>query len=114
MRCNQCHSFAKPDTHNGGGLHAFQTVQQLIEDRAYGSGMIIGQVYLWGTVVVCTRGYRAEYAYPKALLCESQTLADLLAKKWGVPCEIGDIAKLFNEAKARAYAKIYGNADISF
>jgi hypothetical protein len=42
--------------------------------------MAIGQVSLWGRVVVCDRGFRAEYAYPQSpVYVETRAEPELLA-----------------------------------
>lgn len=42
-----------------------------------------GRVALWGRVVVCQKGYRAEYAYPAGLVRNSEE-AERLAELYGV------------------------------
>jgi len=55
-----------------------------------------GEVYLWGDVLVCETGYRAEIAYPKNLNIRSaQTratirLRDALEEAYGVPVTLSD------------------------
>jgi len=55
-----------------------------------------GEVYLWGDVLVCEHGYRAEIAYPKNLNIRSaQTratirLRDALEEAYGVPVTLSD------------------------
>lgn len=59
-----------------GGIYAYRSLQDLVDDNYYDlmyafyseTGVtVVGQVNLWGTVVEYSQGYRAEYAYPKAL-----------------------------------------------
>lgn len=45
-----------------------------------------GEVWLWGKVQEYSGGYRAEFAYPKALSTTSQH-AERIAQLYGVPCE---------------------------
>jgi hypothetical protein len=50
------------------GFYAFKTLPQLVEwleHRETELDLVIGDVYLWGKVVDCEHGYRAQYAYPK-------------------------------------------------
>jgi hypothetical protein len=50
----------------GCGFYAFKTLPYLmewLENRE--SSIVLGEVYLWGKVVDCQYGYRAQYAYPK-------------------------------------------------
>jgi hypothetical protein len=42
-------------------------------------GRVLGQVSLWGTVVECERGWRAERAYPLHLCASENLLAGLAA-----------------------------------
>ena len=50
----------------GCGFYAFKTPPYLeawLEHRK--PNIVIGEVYLWGKIVDCQYGYRAQYAYPK-------------------------------------------------
>jgi hypothetical protein len=47
--------------------------------------VVIGTVKLWGTVVETTAGWRAEFAYPKALLAGRELKP--LAAAYGVACD---------------------------
>jgi len=56
----------------GCGFYAFKTLPDLVEwleNRE--SSIILGEVYLWGKVVDCQYGYRAQYAYPKRFYSNS-------------------------------------------
>lgn len=53
-----------------------------------------GEVYLWGRVLEGTKGYRAQYAYPKHLKCADPKLAAELRSLYGVPVEVGERLKL--------------------
>jgi hypothetical protein len=44
----------------------------------------IGRVHLWGVIVECERGYRAQYAYPAELCVAPERIAALQAA-YGVP-----------------------------
>lgn len=105
-RCMCCNGFCKPTMINSSGFYAFKTIKQLLEDNAHRNLNIIGQVYLWGTVVECTRGYRAEFAYPKALITARQYEVELLAKAWRIPVEQGDIEGLYRQAKQKAFNRL--------
>lgn len=70
------------------GIYAFDTPDhQDMKDGAY----IWGEVYLWGDVLICESGYRAEFAYPKALFVRTngtktiRWLTDELEAVYGVP-----------------------------
>jgi hypothetical protein len=105
VRCDLCGGPAKPTMTNHAGLHAFKTVKQLLDDHAH-VGTIIGQVYLWGTVVECERGYRAEYAYPKALIANNKWQEELLSTAWKIPVEVANITQLYNTARAVAFRRL--------
>lgn len=55
--------------------------------RRYPEHMAWGQVYLWGRVLETTRGYRAQFAYPKELFVywDQEELAKSLSAIYGVP-----------------------------
>jgi hypothetical protein len=61
-----------------------------------GLGSLYGEVYLWGDVLICEQGYRAELAYPKTLhiVCPQTRSAvrmrDALADAYGVPVTLTD------------------------
>jgi hypothetical protein len=52
------------------GIYAFKTPYKLRQDN-YLNQSLLGEVWLWGKVIECTMGFRAEYAYPKALYLPS-------------------------------------------
>ena len=78
------------------GIYALQTLAAVV-DRvrelydAYicpvAGRVAIGQVYLWGKVVEYTEGWRAEYAYPKSILCWDTADADRLARRYNIEVE---------------------------
>lgn len=58
-------------------------------------GNVYGEVYLWGDVLVCEYGYRAEIAYPKSLTIKApaatraiRRLRDGLEEGYGVPVTV--------------------------
>jgi len=59
-------SYAAPLAECGCGFYAFKTLPYLVKwlDHREPS-IVIGEVYLWGKIVDCQYGYRAQYAYPK-------------------------------------------------
>jgi hypothetical protein len=60
-------SYMAPVAECGCGFYAFKTVPYLLnwlEERKEPQ-MVVGEVYLWGKLVECQYGYRAQYAYPK-------------------------------------------------
>lgn len=50
------------------GIYGFRTLAQLLSALEAMPRRLIGEVLLWGKVIVTERGYRAQYAYPKRLL----------------------------------------------
>lgn len=58
------------------------------------SGNLYGEVYLWGDVLICDQGYRAEIAYPKSLTIAAaptravKRMRDALEEAYGVPVTI--------------------------
>lgn len=53
-----------------------------------GNHPVWGEVYLWGKIQDYTEGYRAEFAYPKALSTTRADLAETIAAKYGVPVKV--------------------------
>lgn len=88
-------------THTHIGIHAFDTYAE--HERELLSCYVWGEVYLWGDMMECTKGYRAEYAYPKRLWVNSftkpllerhtgltlQEVAQDLQRTYGVEVTIG-------------------------
>jgi hypothetical protein len=61
---------AQCDKHHKFWLRCLQSgplphLVEWLEHREPGLDLVIGEVYLWGKVVDCEHGYRAQYAYPK-------------------------------------------------
>lgn len=58
------------------------------------NGKVWGEVYLWGEVLICDYGYRAEIAYPKSLTIRSNPtrsalrVRDGLEESYGVPVKM--------------------------
>lgn len=58
------------------------------------NNVLHGEVYLWGKTLICERGYRAEYAYPKKFYIQDngsklrQKVATQLVETYGVPVEL--------------------------
>lgn len=77
----------KPTPTNHAGLWAFK-------DRSQAEALgcpVYGEVHLWGVVVECSRGFRAEYAYPKRLfMAKDDARADVVREAYGVPVELVD------------------------
>jgi len=50
------------------GVYAAKNFQHLIDIGYLGHGGVHGEVYLWGRIVECELGWRAQFAYPKNLV----------------------------------------------
>jgi hypothetical protein len=90
------HAHAAPDIACTCGVWALPTIDKA---RAIGAVSMFGEVYLWGRVIEFEQGYRAQYAYPKALFLfgngrspaeELSRLltADELSRLYGVPVDV--------------------------
>lgn len=82
-------------SYNGCGHYALKSIDMLssiVQDiicysHAKRERLIIGQVNLWGTIVEHTKGYRAQFAYPKMFFGSiglGET-ASAVAENYGVP-----------------------------
>jgi hypothetical protein len=53
------------------GVHAYASLECLEDELAFwernGAAYALGTVSLWGTVVICAHGYRAQHGYPRTL-----------------------------------------------
>lgn len=50
------------------GIYAFRTLPQLVTELDGSPRCLLGEVRLWGKVIITERGYKAEYAYPTRLI----------------------------------------------
>ena len=68
--CTKSHSDI-PGLNCECGMWAFKTLADLKDAISEYTHMdlVAGQVYLWGRVIECEFGFRAEYAYPKEIWC---------------------------------------------
>lgn len=78
----------------GCGIYAMTTSHSLQHEMVarvpqnLGTYLVVGRVALWGRVAVHTEGYRAQYAYPQALVGGSpQVDVARLAATYGIPYE---------------------------
>jgi hypothetical protein len=51
------------------------------------SDFIYGRVYLWGRLIECKHGWRAQYAYPAEFWTDQEDMKNL-ANYYGVPVRI--------------------------
>jgi hypothetical protein len=61
------------------GIYAAKNLEHL-RQLGYASYGVCGEVYLWGTVVEHTLGWRAQFAYPKSLVLPLHLLPFTLAE----------------------------------
>jgi hypothetical protein len=64
-RCNET-KHRPPYQRCGCGVYALKSLE-ILRRSSYFNGECFGQVALWGKVIEGEDGYRAEFAYPKAL-----------------------------------------------
>lgn len=86
------HSAAPPDRSCHCGIYAYRDKVALPMATEPRRLVVAGEVSLWGRVLVCPFGYRAQYAYPRRLVVEGgdQRVANSLELAYGVPCEVWD------------------------
>lgn len=63
------------------GIYAWKN-RSNVEENDNSCNCIKGEVWLWGKIIEHAKGYRAEYAYPKAF--EKSVDADRVARAYGV------------------------------
>jgi len=78
-----------PDDGCSCGIYAFDS---LTHDDMQTKAQIYGEVNLWGTVLLCESGFRAELAYPKRLFVVNENspktaewLREVIEREYGVP-----------------------------
>lgn len=88
------------------GIHALSTLQRTVASfHPFGEYILVfGSVYLWGKVIRCERGYRAQFAYPESFLVvgyapseKHELIAAGLQANYHVPtepCEWNDLLRL--------------------
>lgn len=60
------------------GVWAFRSQDELLRAlKEYKGVRVIGQVYLWGRILECENGFRAQYAYPAELWLLDNSLEEL-------------------------------------
>lgn len=75
--------------HCNCGIYAWKTSELMADyerDESHPQQFthIRGEVWLWGRVLECSRGYRAQYAYPKAFV-NTGAMSQQYAEIYGVP-----------------------------
>lgn len=75
------------------GIYAFKTldlVQRQYKSLDHAKRYVWGQVWLWGRVLECKDGYRAQFAYPKSFV-NSGAISKRMAEVFGVSLEAGKL-----------------------
>jgi hypothetical protein len=71
------------------GVYAVTTLAHLRDDTGYGGTIdyIVGQVALWGGVIVGEHGYRAQFAFPHKLYVPNQRWQEARELREAYGCE---------------------------
>lgn len=96
------------------GFYTFDSSEHFFRDGGYVTEGIIAQVYLWGRVLVHSKGYRAQYAYPKQMWAYgalAESLRHRLAIEYKVP--VGLFMETF-EGELRAMKEAMRERDKRF
>lgn len=76
----------KVDRNWGAGLHAFKTLEKAKREyeafAGIGETVVFGEVALWGEVIEHERGYRAEFAAVRKLLCMYRSYRKVRYRPW--------------------------------
>jgi hypothetical protein len=98
-----------PEVSCACGIYAMRTPEALIQTLHYGP-TVLGRIALWGNVVVCEHGYRAEYAYPQLLYYGPrmpQEKVAPVAASYGVECApMPDEVRAFIELEVRSHEDV--------
>lgn len=100
--CTDVKNHRPPQQRCGCGVYALKSLE-ILKTSSYFNGECFGQVALWGKVIEGENGYRAEFAYPKALYVSylNYRMVEPLSV-YGVP------VKAMNPYKKKVRTK-YGN-----
>lgn len=88
MTCHVGGRHTVPDPACSCGIYAFKTQQDLENSEYAQHGSVRGRVALWGRVLECEHGYRAQRAYPVQLWVAAELpigVVDQLRTKYAVP-----------------------------
>lgn len=67
----------------GEGIHAFKTLQKAKDEYSFVPNVVFGEVDLWGEVIEFERGWKAEYAAVKNLICFAGPGLSIWKAWWG-------------------------------
>lgn len=92
--CRRQHEEGIPGLDCACGIYSFNE-PGLMKSEGYSRQALLGEIWLWGRVVEHTKGWKAEYAYPrkfyatqKKIKDQPQGLLEYIAFRYGVPLEI--------------------------
>ena len=81
-----------PDDDCSCGIYAFDN---LTHEDMQTNAQVYGEINMWGKVLLCETGFRAEYAYPKTLFVVNEAspktaewIAETLEGEYGVPTHV--------------------------
>jgi hypothetical protein len=75
-------------TNYGAGIYAAKTKAGALEAMADWPSCVYGTVALWGNVIEHSRGYRAQFAYPRHLWCKDMQTARDLSRIYGCEADV--------------------------
>jgi len=70
------------------GIYALQTKEEVQKQFP---ALVYGEVYLWGRIVEFTKGYKAQFAYPKSLYLrtkQQEEILPLVESAYGIPTKM--------------------------
>lgn len=100
-----------PDPNCSCGFYALKSVGDEELSFQPGEDVCLGSVYLWGRVIECQNGYRAQYAYPQRITIYGDKfsgVAQAMRERYGVLVDLKEIAPLsfpFDQQWANLYAQ---------
>lgn len=94
-KCTSGKNHRSPDFDCECGIWSFTCVDKLLEALSGYTPSVIGKVSLWGRVVECENGFRAQYAYPAELWLDPKH--EDLSWIYGVPVRTAEIKPVEKE-----------------
>jgi hypothetical protein len=94
-----------------GGLYAYRSFRDLIADNLsyltwlmFSMGpLVLGTVSLWGNIISCEYGYRAQYGYPSGFYNVGGANLKTLSQNYGVPILNSPFTKVETEILHKYY-----------
>jgi hypothetical protein len=92
------------------GVYAFPTIDALVPmlHAAFFRVCILGEVSLWGKIIVHEQGYRAQYAYPKRLWVDKRVPGRFIkvVSAYGVPVATTEDEEFRRIIRERVYSMV--------